>query len=318
MFVKEGIAADSENKEALFRLLRFETRNGKTKEYKSLDDYIAQMQPNQEKIYFVVNPSFELAINSPFMEPFKGTKLDVLVLVNNVDEILFQQNGDYKGKRFVNIESSYEEIAKDIGKGHEDEVASRARIPEEDVTPFCLWIKNELTNVIGKVQISKRLKETPAILTGQMSSSMRLMMQMMEQSGSGMNPQDLSQIAAEQTLELNTSHPIVVNLNTLRKKNKTAASLALRNIIDNVMISSGIPYDVHKGAERQFKLINSYLELALNHEDGSPRKIEAASSNPAGAQKTASALDQAKEMKGKPDEKIVAGEHIVSDKDLKN
>jgi HSP90 family molecular chaperone len=46
MFVKEGIAADSENKEALFRLLRFETRNGKAKEYRSLDDYIAQMQPN--------------------------------------------------------------------------------------------------------------------------------------------------------------------------------------------------------------------------------------------------------------------------------
>ena len=112
------------------------------------------------------------------------------------------------------------------------------------------------------------MKETPAILTGQMSSSMRLMMQMMEQAGSNMNQQDLSQIAAEQTLELNTSHPIVVNLNTLRKKNKTAASLALRNMIDNVMISSGIPYDIQKGTERQFKLINSYLELALNLEDG--------------------------------------------------
>ena len=29
MFIKEGIAVDSENKEALFRLLRFETRHGK-------------------------------------------------------------------------------------------------------------------------------------------------------------------------------------------------------------------------------------------------------------------------------------------------
>jgi HSP90 family molecular chaperone len=43
MFIKEGIAVDSENKEALFRLLRFETRNGKAKEYKSLEDYIAAM-----------------------------------------------------------------------------------------------------------------------------------------------------------------------------------------------------------------------------------------------------------------------------------
>jgi HSP90 family molecular chaperone len=51
-----------------------------------------------------------MAVRSPFMEPFKGSKLDVLILNNNVDEILFSQNGDFKGKRFVNIESSFDEI----------------------------------------------------------------------------------------------------------------------------------------------------------------------------------------------------------------
>jgi len=42
------------------------------------------------------------------MEPFNGSGVDVLVLTNNIDEILFQQNSDFKGKKFVNIESSYE------------------------------------------------------------------------------------------------------------------------------------------------------------------------------------------------------------------
>ena len=37
MFLKEGIASDMENKEALFRLLRFETRLGKAKEYNSIE-----------------------------------------------------------------------------------------------------------------------------------------------------------------------------------------------------------------------------------------------------------------------------------------
>jgi len=89
MFIKEGIAVDSENKDALFKLLRFESRNGKPKEYKSLEDYIGAMQPGQEKIYFLVNPNFDLAIKSPFLEPFRGSKIDVLILSNNVDEILF-------------------------------------------------------------------------------------------------------------------------------------------------------------------------------------------------------------------------------------
>jgi TNF receptor-associated protein 1 len=244
MFIKEGIAVDSENKDALFKLLRFESRNGKPKEFKSLEDYIGAMQPGQEKIYFLVNPNFDVAIKSPFLEPFRGSKIDVLILSNNVDEILFQQNGDFKGKRFINVESSYDEISKDLGKGVEDEVIARGKIPEEDITPFCLWVKNELSGLIGKVQVSRRLKDTPAIMSGQMSSSMRLMMQMMEQSGQNIQNQNLDHIAQEQTLELNTSHPIIVNLNGLRKKNKVVASLVCRQLLDNVMVASGIPYNV--------------------------------------------------------------------------
>ena len=146
----------------------------------SLDDYVKEMKEGQEKIYFVVNPHFDAALKSPYMEPFKDTDIDVLVLTNNVDEILFQQNTDWKGKKFVNIESSYEEIAKDIGKKSEEDSLARSRIPEDDITPFCLWLKNDLKDSIGKVTISKRLRDTPAILTGQMSSSMRVMLQMME------------------------------------------------------------------------------------------------------------------------------------------
>ncbi len=58
-FIKEGIAVDSENKDGLFRLLRFVTRNGGKHELVSIDDYLSKMKEGQEKIYFVVNPSFE-------------------------------------------------------------------------------------------------------------------------------------------------------------------------------------------------------------------------------------------------------------------
>jgi len=64
---------------------------------------------------------------------------------------LFKQVGEYQGKTFINIESAYEEISKDLGSKVEDEAASRSRIPEEDVTGFCLWLKNELNDRIIKV-----------------------------------------------------------------------------------------------------------------------------------------------------------------------
>jgi len=136
--------------------------------------------------------------------------------------------GDYKGKKFVSIESAYEEIQKDLGKNVELDVQSRSRIPEDDITGFCLWLKNDLSDSIGKVSISKRLKDTPALITGQMSSSMRMMMQMMEGSGQMPGGMDLKKLAKENTLELNPAHPIIVNLNHIRKTNKEAASLVAR------------------------------------------------------------------------------------------
>ena len=67
-----------------------------------------------------------------------------------------------------------------MGSKVENDVTERSRIPENDITPYCLWIKEELKDHIGKVTISKRLQDTPAIITGNMSSSLRMMMQMME------------------------------------------------------------------------------------------------------------------------------------------
>lgn len=224
------MATDNENKDAIWRLLRFNSRNRDRANLISLDEYVENMKEGQEKIYFVVNPNFDLAVNSPFMEPFKGSELDVVVLTNNVDEIIFQQNGNYKNKRFVNIESSYEEISKDLGKDIESEIAGSNRLPEEDITGFCLWMKNELDDSVAKVTISKRLKDTPAIITGQVSSSMRVMYEMMKQSGQDMmGQQQYEQAAKDQTLELNAGHPLIVNLNQLRKNgDKKVASLIVR------------------------------------------------------------------------------------------
>jgi TNF receptor-associated protein 1 len=46
-------------------------------------------------------------------------------------------------------------------------------------------LKNELQPTVSKVSLSKRLKDTPAIVVGQVSSSMRMIMQMMEQAQGG-------------------------------------------------------------------------------------------------------------------------------------
>ena len=50
------------------------------------------------------------------MELFKAEDAPpVLIVSNNIDEFCFQNVGKFKDKKFVNIETSYEEISKDLG-----------------------------------------------------------------------------------------------------------------------------------------------------------------------------------------------------------
>jgi HSP90 family molecular chaperone len=52
-------------------------------------------------------------------------------------------------------------------------------IPEDDITTFCLWLKENHKTHVGKVTISKRLTDVPLVLFGQVSAQMRIMAQMM-------------------------------------------------------------------------------------------------------------------------------------------
>lgn len=100
------------------------------------------------------------------MEPFKDSEVPVMVVSNQVDEMVFQQIGTFKGYTFVNVESGYEEISKDLGDREDAYASSKESIPEEDVTQFCLWLKEETKPYVGKVTLSKRLKTVPCVLFG--------------------------------------------------------------------------------------------------------------------------------------------------------
>jgi hypothetical protein len=66
---------------------------------------------------------------------------------------------------------------------------------------------------------------------------------------------------------LNAGHPLVLNLNKLRKTDdKKLASLIARQMLDNVLAQSGIPYDVREGTERQYEVLEKYVELLTRDE----------------------------------------------------
>ena len=138
------------------------------------------MVEGQKKIYFLSGTQPGKHFKNPFMDPFRDSKIPVLIIDSHIDEMVFRQIGTFKGLNLVNVESGYEEVSADLekNKSREDDLNERSleSIPEEDVTGFCLWIKDLTRPYTGKVTISKRLKHAPMVLFGQVSTNMRMMM----------------------------------------------------------------------------------------------------------------------------------------------
>ena len=248
-FLKEGISMDTENQQQLLRLTRYQSTFSSSPV--ALDDYIKRMKKDQRKIYFLVATDAGVAKNSPFLEPFKGKNSPpVLFLENHIDEMCLRQVNEYKGFKFVNIETNFEEIAKDVD--HRVEVDKLHGLPEEDTTSFCLWIKSELEPFVSKVSISRRLKASPAVIVGDVSASMRVMMKMMDQS-------QFDEASKNQVLEINPNHPIITRLNTIRKINPSLASMIAKSFLDTIFLNTGLPIDTHVSTERSYKIMEDYL-----------------------------------------------------------
>ena len=168
VFLKEGLHSDRDNAELILSLSRFDSSFG---DQISLDTYLEKMKPDQKTIYYFLVQNRELALQSPYMEPFVKNEVPVLYISINVEEMLFRQLGEYKKFNFVNIESAESELPAELLKEHKEVVLDREKVPQEDLSMCCLWIKNELQPVVVNVNVSKRLTDSPAVIVSPITSS---------------------------------------------------------------------------------------------------------------------------------------------------
>merc|ERR1711935_760680 len=183
--LKMGCYEDDSNRSKLSKLLRFRTTKSEEKEI-SLDKYLDRMQESQESIYYMSGDSLETMKKAPALQIFEKKDLEVLMLPDHLDEPCLQKLADYEGKKFVSIQKA------DVKLDETEEEKKRFTKLKDMYKPLTDWWKKKLTD----------LTESGAMK----DAGVKVM-----KSQAFQNKEQLSMMAGRKTLEINPSHPVIVD-----------------------------------------------------------------------------------------------------------
>jgi molecular chaperone HtpG len=227
--LKEGIIEDYGNKEKVAKLLRFSsTHTDNITPDVSLDDYIARMPEEQEKIYFITAKSFAAAKGSPQLEIFRKKNIEVLLLHERVDEWMSSNLHDYDGKSLQSVAKGELDLGK-LGEDSDEEKAA-AEKASVDYQSLIDSIKNVLGEQVKEVRITQRLQNSPACLVS-------------DESGMGLNMERILQSAGQEVagsqpiLEINPNHLMVKRLKD--EQDGERMSDWAKILFDQAMLSEG-------------------------------------------------------------------------------
>jgi molecular chaperone HtpG len=244
-FFKEGVVTDHPNREALAKLLRFESSLTDPGSVCGFTDYAARMKEGQDTIYYLVGAGREQIESSPYIEAFKARGLEVIYFTDAVDEYVVDSLGAFDGKKLVSIRHGGVEL--------DDHAAEGESLTPEQINTLCEFLKTELGDRVTSVSSGKRLVDHPVIAlvpADGLSPQMRQMMRAMDE-----NFKD--EVKVE--LEINPRHRLVRKLAEAKDANPELAKLVSSQLLDNALIAAGLLEDARDTISR----MNTLMEKAM-------------------------------------------------------
>src|SRR5687767_655614 len=247
-FIKEGVIVDFTHREALSKLLRYESSTVPKGQQTSLAEYVKRMPSEQKEIYFHLAPNREGAEASPYYEVFAARKFEVLFFYDNWDEFAMDHLHTFEGKNIKAAERA--DLALDTPE------QNSGGLSQEAADNLAKWMKEVLKEAVSAVRSSKRLVDSPAVVVDQeqaMTRSMRHIIKQMRKEG-GPEPEH------KYDLELNPRHPVIVRLDQMRAQNTDLATKVAEQIFDNARVAAGVLEDPRAMLKRMNELLQAVLE----------------------------------------------------------
>lgn len=196
--LKEGIYSDYGNREKILELMKFNTLNSSQKVM--IEDFVKTVDEAKKEIYYITGKtSLSMLRNSPSLERFKSNGIDVLVLNEEIDTIIFPMVTEYKEYKFVHVSDAKFEENEDDKKAHQESAKSFESLTKE--------LKDALGESVKSVEVTFDLVDSPVKLKEDKEDSAYMMAKIMRQMGQGSEMPTPTPI-----LQINPNHDLIIKL----------------------------------------------------------------------------------------------------------
>jgi len=249
-FLKEGVVSDFLHREALGKLLRFESSKSEPGKLVSLAEYVERMGEGQKEIYYINGPSREAIEAGPYIEAFRKRDLEIIYTLDPIDDFVFSHLAIFDEKQLVSADRGDLKLPGDTDAESKEDETPEAAEEKKASAGLTVWMKEVLGDRVKEVQESKRLDDSPAIIVnpdGFMTSSMERLMRSSGQQG-------MQQFGAK-NLEINSRHPLLKGLAELKEKDEPFARSVVEQIYDNAMIQAGLMVEPRSMVKRSYEIL---------------------------------------------------------------
>jgi molecular chaperone HtpG len=223
--LKEGIHFDFSRRETIADLLLFATTKSEEGKFRTLKEYVDDVQEGQDAIYYIVGSSLTDAANSPYLEAFRQKGSEVIFMTDDIDDFIF--NGfEYKGKKFQSITRG--DITLDKEKTVQIEETRKKYEKLIDL------IKGTLADDVKDVRLSGRLTDTVCCLVADEGDLDPTMERLLKSMGQEVPP-------IMRILELNPTHPLFAAMNRAFETDEKSEELKeyIRLLYDQALVLEG-------------------------------------------------------------------------------
>lgn len=242
--LKEGLYNDFDNREKILELMKFSTLNSDGTVM--IEDFVKNVDAEKKEIYYITGKtSLSMLKSSPALERFKAKGIDVLVLNEEVDTIIFPMVTEYKEYKLVPVaDAKFEESEEE--KKEEEEVA-------KTYEGLAKEFKDALGESVKSVETTFDLTDSPVAIKIDKEDPTYMMAQMMKQMGQGGDTPEPAPI-----LLINPKHELLIKL-------KDSADQNLINDAAHVLFDQAKLFDGQELADTQdfIARLNRIISKAL-------------------------------------------------------